>query len=569
QYVYAAVGYRGRPPASREANHIRVFEPTTGERIIFVSHNAGITWQRVPFSSTDGWRGCYSVHVLPGGIVCLGAGDGIYISEDHGVSWRKLRLPGGMQSCWGAVPSPDGEWIYAVFGPLAPGVQKDATSELYAAWIGDSVADPFSSLRWRRIGVPNQFEGLYTWPVIDPRSGERHRLLMASRSQRQGLWLLETSPTPDGKLRNISWRHIFYWEQGFWGPKDSVAPEFETSWEQYQPRPLTFAFTPATWQRPGIWTTSGQILYRTWTDEDDWDKKWYCLSSRKVKTWPYRSGVKNVTTWRTRGMQCTYTYAAESYRNYMIQSQADNGVIESWDGGNSWTMQTRPNTWRGTNSMCNLIITNLYPAVVLAHTSFGFGANANEGILWGKKLEYFDPRDRWLRLAGGPEAKLGLPSMKFRWLEVKNEQGRRRLFVATQKGVWMHPDLREVLEGKGQFTNITTGSPLAEHYIRRVFIRNPHRIVISADWLPVQWRGLWEGNEQADGSWTWTHLRQGTGAGIAAVINGRWTLVNVRKQEAPTFWEIEYSLNNGRTWQVLCNFELAAKVRRRPYFRPD
>ncbi|RMD76479.1 MAG: hypothetical protein D6820_12655, partial [Lentisphaerae bacterium] len=384
KFVYAAVGYRGRPPEARPHKKMKVYQSTHGDRVVFVSHDAGKTWRKIGFAAGEGWRGCYGVEVLPDGSVVLAAGDGVYRSSNHGLSWQKLPLPPGQKACWGATVSPDGKWCYAFFTPAQPGRQGGAKTRLYAASLTQS---PCS---WQDLGFPRNTAALYTWPAMDPRStANEHRLLCSPRSKRDGLYLGHISHA-GGKI-SVRWERALYWGQGFWGPPQATAPAFLTSWEQYSPRALAFTFTPSSWKRPGIWTTTGQMLYSVWTDRPNWQSTWSNRSSKLVKTWPVKHGLYPVRTWRTRGVQCTYTYMADAFKNYMIQSQGDNGALESWDNGYSWTSQTRPATWRGTNSMCNLIVRDLNPPVVLAHTSWGFGAGAEEGHLFAKKLIHFDP----------------------------------------------------------------------------------------------------------------------------------------------------------------------------------
>ena len=62
--------------------------------------------------------------------------------------------------------------------------------------------------------------------------------------------------------------------------------------------------------------------------------------------------------WASNGFQSTYTYDMGLLGSYSIQGAADHGILESWDGGRSWTQFSVPNAEVGPTapSRCTAVL---------------------------------------------------------------------------------------------------------------------------------------------------------------------------------------------------------------------
>jgi hypothetical protein len=417
---------------------------------------------------------------------------------------------------------------------------------LYGAWQSASdnrpprshiFASPTSGIRWEKLDgngwdIANA-GGLY-WlngPVVDPRSTpSEHKLLTANLTNLQGLYEL-TARWEDGRLAGHSWQRILYYELDPRRP--DLAPGFDHGWERYGCKPRTWQYAPLTWGRREIWSSLGQKLFAVDSELAGFTDRWQPKYTRFVGE--VRTPLGAVRTYTSRGVQCTYNTDMAAHENYVITCQADNGIVESWDHGASWSIERRPNLWFSNASAACALLEGLDPPLVVAHECRGFGASGKNGSLQVKALSAHSPVDRFLRIAGGEDGRAGMPFAQYRSIATDPRDPKRVYVAAFQMGerwdtgrsagVWLLRDVPAMLqaaEAPGDYDGpavecITTGTEAEDATFNTIFVdpRDSNVLWGSADWTGR--RGLWKATNR-DGHWDWEFVMgrgQGTSPSLA------------------------------------------------------
>lgn len=152
-------------------------------------------------------------------------------------------------------------------------------------------------------------------------------------------------------------------------------------------------------------------------------------------------------TYSSRGTESTYSYDVAVHKNYVVQGQGDNGAMESWDYGFSWSnIQHR----LGQPPLSDVQAVNIGDAwgtpVVVAQMTSGYDGNAANGQLYAKKLTIHSPDDKWVMLAGRWEWKNGLPSGVLRDIAVSPAKPSRVFMYSTGQGLYMVDDIGWVFD---------------------------------------------------------------------------------------------------------------------------
>ena len=406
----------------------------------------------------------------------LGAHSGAYVGGSAG--WTKLPLPAGavdgtpdqasrVGGCRGAAVTPDGEWVYAAWAtepaaesvgehgagkPKPPKCNGTVVPTVFAARLPAGLARAAragrhaeaaalaSTVQWSDVGA-SSLPGMDTcvawgFPSADPTApASEHRVLLgwgATGEGRDGLMLGTFAPPSGGAAPGGSFRRI----------AGTIATGFNSSegWEYRTWRPFTYSWKPAAWAQPDpgaagaghVWPevyASGDmnLMRSNWSDPgfpqgaDAWAWDMYtrlgggpAAERRSVEgarpEWP-----GEFQAWATTGIQSTYNYDGLTHGDYAFQGMADHGIVESWDGGFSWTQFSAPEVvvWpSGCSRSTSVLLTppvrvaarngsEVTVPVVLAHAGVGYGASGNKGSLLAKPLVEQSPQDKWEAVAGG------------------------------------------------------------------------------------------------------------------------------------------------------------------------
>ncbi len=404
-----------------------------GELGIWTTADRGATWRWQVIDPAEGRRDVFSIALADGGGKTLYAGTmrGIYHSADQGATWDRVASPAKSGNCWGAAVSPDGTRLFGVFQVSGqPITESTVSAENTKLFVTDTGKTNWRDISTGQPGFVNSVPGrdpLNYWrPDVDPRSDDtEQRILIAPWGWRFGLWMVTVKWT--GDTPTAKWENVLNYD--YFG-KELAKPGFDSGWEHYLPRSLAYTFTPETWGDRAVWTTGDQTLFSSDTTKQDWEDDWSPLYTQFIRE------IDGERFYRTRGLQCTFVFDGDAYKNYNVQANGDNAVKESFDGGYSWhvgLMKPRSNSVA--------IVRDLKVPIVLAHISPGYGGSSSEGSLYAKRLTNFSPKDQWIEIAGGPDRLAGLPNRLYEQITPDPYQP-GRVFIGTQgDGIYSIPDI--------------------------------------------------------------------------------------------------------------------------------
>lgn len=542
------------------SNHMRWSERPNlpgpiGDVGVYVSNDRGKSFRFVPFPCEKGRRDVYDVCADPinENIWYAAAEAGLFKTIDGGESWKRVLQPMKTRGAWGCALTPDGRALYVVFQvygeattqKLLPTQQGDrCPTKLYLIPVGEQ--------QWIDLSLPAfgfESEGTGDWagkhrvfwrPEIDPRSDEKqHRLLTASHSDRSGLYRVKVN-FESGKFSSAKWERVFYFAN------DGVGAEYDIGWENYSTRPLAWSYVPHSWDsRSKVWTTGDQTLYRS--DKNMTLQGWTQIYTDYVKT------LEGQRFYRSKGVQCTFVFDSHGMDDYVVQSNGDNAVIESYDFGQSWSVGIRM-----PRSNAVEIVDTVDPPIVLAHISSGYGADSDKGMLYAKVLKHRSPKDRW-RLVGGSSENIGnLPYHSLYEQVVKDPHAKGRVFVGTQRrGIYVIENLETFLM-----------NPKKHRAYRISAIRGegPRRVNDKTQGLVVHPKKqgvifvaenslVWRGRERASGAWEWRIVAENTGHEMSVWEHDGTVYLAVTEILANGDRLIKCSMDEGNSWKRVMNFE--------------
>ncbi len=415
---------------------------------VWISNDRGMTWNYSPLQNEFSRREVFSIDFSPRQEIYVGAFAGIFVSENGGIKWKKIINPPKTGACFGVCLSPDASRIYAIFqlmDKMDIGVQKNNLENTNLKNLGFPTGlfmTDTSNFKWISLNNPNkgykkfwndESPEMYWKPKMDQYSTKYfQKLLTASFSNRTGLYEISVEYNEDGELKNYTWNNVL-----FYTTESKV--NFDIGWEKYWPRPLSWFYSPTSWKKREIWTTGDQTLFKVNTSIPNYENKWENIYCKFI------SEIDETKTYSTRGANSTFVFDVAAYKNYVIQCNADNGIIESWDNGHSWALANGPSGSKNPRSNSAIIMTGLTTPIVIAHTAEGFGGTSSNGILWGKKLSTFSPKDKWLQLAGGKNWKKVLLPNKLYVQMIQDNNNPRQLIIGTNdSGIFIIKDIEEL-----------------------------------------------------------------------------------------------------------------------------
>ena len=536
---------------------------------VYVTSDGGETWDIVTFEPESQYMDVYSIEVNPAANneVYLAAQPGIYKSTDYGQTWEKMSTPEGAFFARGAAVTPDGAYLVATFTtealPAYPGdptpIPDDGNNSgnpnatVYTAAIA-SGADA-SWLR-RDLALPQleQSQGgppatEYWRPSIDPRSTAEtgYDVLVGTMLGRQGLYSATFFPdAASSNLTDAFWNRVL-WREG------SEGFQYDQGWDTPTILCRFYEFTPLSWGERRIWATGGQSLLEGDPGAAGWPESAASWSPRYTEfvgtDGPY-------DMYATRGIQSTVNYDQAALGSYVVQAQADNGLIESFDGGMSWTKQHQPRPGGSrlfSNARAVHIFDTVSPAVTLAAAGVGFGSGSGWTPLHAIVSDAPSSSTDW---SISVDATLNGPKNDYvsSIVPALPEPGStsQGVYVSYQGAlgatgsVQYHPDVTELAQGRGAFTEIAGADGT---------LNNTYKLMAHPTDPAVLYRltgsALYRMDRDAQGAWSDTELATGVKDytvwpynGFAYVAYGNNDRVNLSEDGGTTFqtvWTIPES----------------------------
>ncbi len=486
---------------------------------IWVSRDNGDTWNTFTFEPEVGYMNVYSIHIDPNdnSVIYVSAHSGIYRSKNFGQTWQKLNKPQGAFYSRGIDITPDGKWMYGAFtnesnpeyfgvnGNGGNGPNPDA--DLWVANIENTTTTNYNWLH-RGNGLTHSNNGRsdgdrfapeYWLPKVNPRStGNSHEVIMGTLNGAHGLWTA-TFQASGSSLSTPTWERIL-WTSGRRGW------DYEQGWDFYNITSRLNYWTPTSWSQERIWANGNQNLFLGNPFASDWPKGPNSWTERYSK--PHKGPVAGTNgqqgfpggfpAYEARGnWASTVTMDVDGDQNYMIQAHADNGILESYDGGYSWSRHHVPSGLN--NGRAVLIVKDKNPRVVLASAGGGFGSANGNGNIYLMEMTTSTTADQWSAPVPFPVSSI----VEDLGIAANNDY----VFAATRDaGIWVHNDLDQLVDGQGGWELIKPG----EKNIR-VIPHPSNSNIVYVGGKEGFCKGVRTGNGFGQNSWTWTVLAGGTG----------------------------------------------------------
>lgn len=419
-HVLAAPGWKMKD--SQKSSNLDVNQALSGKRTLYYTNNGGGNWTRETYDSTNGYRQIYNmVFQSPNqqGTVFIGAHSGVYKRTlNASGQGQYVRLPeppntitgrdkstrrGG---CRGVATSPDGQWLYALwtvnYVDVNDNLEADETHVFgyktsqgnNGSWIklgfGGNSGPDGKDTEWGYIQCD---ETTYYNQYNNP----QHKLLIGQAiegpTDRVGLW--EATVQLNNNSTNInstSWEIV--------GGNGSQGFTYDGGWTNVKWGSHTFTYVPASWSNNYIFALGANNLFRGNRNASGWptNNAWTQVYAKSV------GSVGNVASYEENGMIATVNWDMGIYNDYAIQNMADEGISESYDGGDSWSHSINvagtPQNPNRSNSV-EIVQQGSNDPLVISHFARGYGTIPNNGGLYAKKLtNYTNNGDQWKLIAG-------------------------------------------------------------------------------------------------------------------------------------------------------------------------
>lgn len=480
--IYAGVNWRGND------GHIKHYpQSETGTKEIYYSHDGGSTWESTSwadFATGDPRVQSIQVNPMNSNEVHIATPEGLYESTNKAMSWAKIAGPAGIENeyCWGSDFTPDGKWIYALY-------RKDGFTKLFVK------QHPVGT--WKDLGTGGwDKHNMWQPQVFDGSTADKHYVLVGQRDQNPNEGLFEGSFTVADNEVSGSWSIIFQHN----GTNNGL--DYDIGWNYFLANCRNNVYYPSTWSTDferGVFTQAQQSYFVG--DAAKGNSSWKVVSTGFVKN----QGGMNF--YRSRGTASTFTYDVAKYENYVIQGQADNLALESWDNGGSW-VQTRT-TFNVQDGHAVHVIPHTTPIVLMdAASGYGGGNPAANSSLFYKTLDVNSPNHNWSRLAFGTAEgdKKGLPRNRI-WQFRADPDDYKRIYVVTHSGLYVCDNIVELINNPSD----------ANNYFRRIHESTLLGAAFSfkaGDSNTIYYKdntGSFTGVRQGDGSFAWTQMKRSTG----------------------------------------------------------
>jgi hypothetical protein len=532
-----------------------------GKGEIFRSTDGGVSWTRITFDETSNTdRNVFTIVYDKNNsdIIYLGAAKGIYKSTNGGLNWTKIQGPSDTFKNRGVSLSPDGKVLYASY---------------LSSWVGLNArvyTTLTSSIDWKEVNkgaTGIDIGNIRHWyPEVDPRSmGSSHKVLISQEGDRVGLYEGTFDWNYNSNTVAFSWAQIW-----------TSTEIYDLGWDVGRANARYVHYTPVKWER-ALWTTTNQTIQSA-----DWNESAYLWKNRYSNPntkFSFNIWGRTVPAYSSNGTASTYTWDVAAHENYIIQGQGDNGPMESWDSGFSWS-----NVWMKENNFLSdvqavAIVEAGGPPIVLAQMTQGFGGAAYTGNLYAKKLVNHAPSDTWQFIGGGESKKGGLGNGVLSDIASSPAKPERVFIFSRQDGMYMIDDINDAFSGgsnvfikisNGVANNIYSSKQIAPHPT------NPNIVFFSSNNGGNQanqgvYKGEWTGPGAQD--WTWTYIYNGRGwdAEVACWEHNGQVYLFYSGASNETGGDGNHyigalSLDEGNTWNVVLNRQKAKQLTTHSWF---
>ena len=532
-------GWHAKDDQKVQATIIDPIQPLIGQRYVYISKNGGL-FQKKQYEPIDGLNHVFNVFVHPtNGNIYVGAASGLYVSNNDGSSWDRIDNPegtlrgkdGGIKTFTvfkgqepdpekykfsggisGMAFSPDGERIYVSYQTKAEFGSVKPEFKLFTAKTSNLQATTPQWLLLDGLNASNDDAKTAHWynPVVDPKSTVNNQRLIIGTNfkenqNRVGLFEGNLTFTNNGNSVAQTWENILQTKLKTSAGEDS----FDTGWESAKFLSRAYDFTPASWGPPISKIISGggnNFFLSNNENQVNWPlvtESWLPIYNDKIDMAENGLGVD---TYKNRSFTNTVTYDIATYKNYAIQGNADQGIFESFDNGESWTKKTSPNEAKNVQSVG---ITKTNPPIVLAEMRNDFGIpSATELFLFARKLsEPVQPINGfdWRLIGGGSNsAQLtnSLPNRQVQCIAI-GETNVSRVYLGFRSvdgkgGIYATEDIEAVYDGKSQWAEISNAEMSEEPSFKDIFI-DPN----DSDVLWASGESLWKGRRSDINQWQW------------------------------------------------------------------
>ena len=374
---------------------------------------------------------------------------------------------------------------------------------------------------------------------MDPRSTAEsgYEVILGTIQGRQGLYATTFLPDGAGNLTDGIWRRIL-WKSGLFGFR------YDQGWDTPTILARFYDFTPTAWGERRIWSTTGQSLFEGDPSADGWPTSEPSWSARYTENAGSAGGFD---FYRTRGIESTVNYDQAALGSYVVQAQADNGLVESFDGGFSWTKQHQPSPPAGnpySNARAVHVFDTVSPAVTLAAAGVGFGTGSGWTPLHALVSDAPSASTPWnVRIdasLNGPKNDYVASITPALMEPGSSAQG---VYLAYQGalgadgGIWYHPDVAQLAQGQGLFTQIAgQDGSLKKTYKVAAHPTNPDRLyrLTNTDLVRMERdaQGVWQDTLISNGAKdfaVWAY------EGLTYVIFGKQDQLLISDDEGDTF----------------------------------
>ncbi|BDD00782.1 Ig-like domain-containing protein [Persicobacter psychrovividus] len=520
-HIFAGINWRGND------GHLRHYpQETTDVKQLFYSTDGGQNWHKSSwdaYASGDPRVQSITVHPNHSSQIFISTADGLFKSTNTASSWSLVSAPAGLDgaACWGADISADGKWLFALY-------RKGGFARLFVQDLANG--------QWQDLGK-GSWDSHQMWEplVYQDSQNDTYHVLVSQRDQNPNEGLFEATVDLSS---HASASAVFQVVMSHNGNNSSVP--YDIGWNYYVANCRNKTYFPAAWNLPeverGVFTQAQQSYFTG--DAAKGNEGWRVVSTGYVKT------ENGLDFYRSRGTASTFTYDMAGHGNYLIQGQADNLALESWDNGGSW-VQSR--TTFGVQDGHGVHIIPTDPAIVLMDAASGYGGGnpaANSNLLY-KTLDLDQPNHNWQKLAFGTSAadKKGLPKNRI-WQFHADPEDYKRLYVITHTGLYLCDDIVSLINtGAPYFRKIHSGTSLGADFAFDT--ENTDKVYYKDN------SGTYKGSRNSDGSYSWQQMSRSTGQtnnmhwGGLAVVNRdghrytytyeRYKGIVLAKDEATTF----------------------------------
>jgi hypothetical protein len=519
---------------------------------IYFSKNKGENWESSTFLNYTSNKNVYSINYHPSPDskeIIIATDDGIFVSDNNYLSWKKIPSPANTTICQGCDFTPDGKWLYAVY------IRKDGKTGVYVK--------NYESGEWQEPDPKGYLQNLSQthWrPKVWSGSGERHHFVLFGVLKTGGDY--NDNALNEGRFL-VEGENIFGHVNQILKVKGAAEP-FDVGWNAYWSHCRTYDYYPKNWEvegvNRGVFAMSQQSTFRgDAAKPHDW-----------VVNTCHLSDTKNlVKFYRTNGTASTWVWDIAGVKNYVVQGMGDNGIVESWNNGFSWTQQFAPAMW----NVDALEVVKGTKTIVLAGRTDGFGGALAEtkGWLYYREVDLNNPGGGWVEVINGKSltSLKGLDPVFNRIATIQSDPHKpERVYIGTNSGLYVTDNIFELINNNPQYFFKSISQPVIGSTLTRRIHVDPN----DENILYLRcWKGTYRIEKKEDQTYSFIklkiagsdqYLQDGWGHnGDITVWNNDTTTCLMVTRNMPADWELWISYDKGGNFSKILNKTSAFEIR--------